>query len=118
MRNFRVPNYPVDKAMIIRAVTKNTEGEFSEVITKTYFVTNEKLYYYQDLLVISLVTNPENLFDPEIGIYVTGNQYQEAWRKAIENNATDSFNARKAGSNFQMKGKEWERESFITIFDK
>ena len=26
MRNFRVPNYPVDKAMIIRAVTKNTEG--------------------------------------------------------------------------------------------
>ena len=118
MRNFRVPNYPVDKAMIIRAVTKNEEGEFSEVITKTYFITNEKLYYYQDLVVISLVTNPENLFDPEIGIYVTGNQYQEAWRKAIENNATDSFNARKAGSNFQMKGKEWERESFISIFDK
>ena len=118
MSYYRVPSYPVDKAMIIRAVAKNSEGEFSEVITKTYFVTNEKLYYYQDLVVISLVTNPENLFDPEIGIYVTGNQYQEALRKAIENNETETFNPRKAGSNFQMKGKEWERESFITIFDK
>ena len=118
MRRYTVPQYPVDKAMIIRAAAKNSKGEFSEVITKTYFVTNEKLYYYQDLVVISLVTNPENLFDPDIGIYVTGNQYQEALRKAIENNETETFNARKAGSNFQNKGKEWERESFITIFDK
>jgi hypothetical protein len=51
--------------MIIRAVTKNSKGEFSDIITKTYFVTNGVLYKYQDLTVISLVTNPENLFDPE-----------------------------------------------------
>ena len=118
MMRYKVPSYPVDKAMIIRAVTKNSKGEFSEIITKTYFVTNGGLYKYQDLTVISIVTNPENLFDPDFGIYVAGNQYQEALRKAIENNETQNFNPRYAGSNFQMKGKDWERESFLTIFDK
>ena len=118
MRRYIVPFYPVDKAMIIRAVTKNSKGEFSEIITKTYFITNEGLNKYQDLTVLSIVTNPDNLFDPEYGIYVAGNQYQEALRKAIENNETKTFNPRYAGSNFQMKGKEWERESFLTIFDK
>ena len=73
---------------------------------------------YQDLTLILLVTNPENLFDPDFGIYVAGNQYQEALRKAIDKNETRTFNPRYAGSNFQIKGKEWERESFITIFDK
>ena len=112
------PFYPVDKAMIIRAVTKNSKGEFSDIITKTYFVTNGPVSKYQDLTVLSIVTNPENLFDPEFGIYVSGNMYQEAWRKAVENNETDKFNPRWAGSNFQQKGKDWERESFLTIFDK
>ena len=30
--NYKVPFYPVDKAMIVRAVTKNSKGEFSEII--------------------------------------------------------------------------------------
>ena len=61
--------------MIIRAVAKNSKGEYSDIITKTYFVTDRFLRKYQDLTVVSLVTNPENLFDPEFGIYVSGNQY-------------------------------------------
>ena len=116
--HYTPPFYPVDKAMIIRAVAKNSKGEYSDIITKTYFVTNQLLGKYEDLTVVSLVTNPENLFDPEFGIYVSGNQYQEAWRRAVENNETEKFNSRWAGSNFQMKGKEWERETFMTIFDK
>ena len=58
---YNVPFYPVDKAMIVRAVTKNSEGVFSEVITKTYFITTEDLYKYKDQTVLSIVTNPENL---------------------------------------------------------
>ena len=116
--HYTPPPYPVDKAMIIRAVAKNSKGEFSDIITKTYFVTNQVLGIYQDLTVVSLVTNPENLFDPEFGIYVSGNMYQEAWRRAVENNETDKFIPRWAGSNFQQKGKDWERETFMTIFDK
>ena len=114
---FSVPFYPVDKAMIIRAVAKNSDGDFSEIITKTYFVTNEGLYKYQDITVVSLVTSPENLFDPDYGIYVSGNMFQRAKNKK-RGKDDEPFNARKAGSNFQQKGKEWERESFITFFDK
>ena len=114
---YSVPFYPVDKAMIIRAVTKNSEGDFSDIITKTYFVTNEGLYKYQDLTVVSLVTSPENLFDPDFGIYVSGNMFQKEKNRKRDKNE-EPFNAREAGSNFQQKGKEWERESFVTIFDK
>ena len=117
--NYNVPNYPVDKAMIVRAVTQNSKGEFSEVISKTYFVTIDDLYKYQDLLVISLVTNPENLFDPDMGIYVTGTQYQEEKKKNAGNeNKNDRRGGFRMPSNYRMRGKEWERESFITIFNK
>ena len=80
--NYKVPSYPVDKAMIVRAVCKNKKGEFSEIITKTYFITTDVLMRYQDLTVISIVTDPKNLFDPDIGIYVTGTMYIEEKKKS------------------------------------
>ena len=61
--------------MIVRAVAKSREGEYSDIVTKIYFVTNEDLYKYQDLTIASFVTNPENLFSPDKGIYVTGTMY-------------------------------------------
>ena len=50
--------------MIVKAVVKSREAEYSDIVTKVYFVTNEDLYKYQDLTIASLVTNPENLFSP------------------------------------------------------
>lgn len=109
--------YLVDKAMIVRAVSKNEKGEFSQVITKTYFVTNEVLYKYEDTTVISLVTDPENLFSPDFGIYVTGTMYQE-WKKSEEYDPKQKLWDKNSKCNFFMKGSEWEREAFLTIFDK
>ena len=114
---YTVPSYPVDKAMIVRAVSKNSKNEFSDIITKTYFVTNDLLIKYQDLTVISIVTNPENLFDPDIGIYVTGTKYQEELEKAKAEGNNNRWRMQQF-SNFNMKGKEWEREAFVTIFEK
>ena len=121
-RNYKVPFYPVDKAMIVRAVAKSKKGDFSEVITKTYFVTNEDLYKYQDLTVISLVTDPKNLFDPDIGIYVTGTKaYEERKKNEEEGQGRGGRGGWGWGNqyaNYANKGKEWEREVFVTIFDK
>ena len=129
-RNYKVPFYPVDKAMIIRAVAKNKKGKFSEVITKTYFVTSEVLYKYQDLTVISIVTDPNNLFDPDIGIYVSGTKvYEERKKNEAEGREGREGRGGRGGrggwgwgsqvpANYQNKGKEWEREAFVTIFDK
>ena len=109
------PFYQVDKAMIIRAATKNSKGEFSEIITKTYFITTENLYKYQDLTVISLVTNPENLFNPDIGIYVIGTEYHEDSKVPKKRKYNPG---KQVKCNYENRGKEWEREAFITIFNK
>ena len=71
---YKRPNYLLDKPMVVRACSKNKEGN-SIVISHTYFVTTGNLAQYQDFTVVSLVTNPENLFDPDKGIYVTGTQF-------------------------------------------
>ena len=111
------PVYPVDKAMIVRAVTKNSKGEFSEVNSRTYFVTTDDLAQYQDLTVISIVTNPENLFDPDTGIYVTGTMYQE-WKKSDEYDPNENLWDKNGKCNYFMRGEQWEREASVTIFDK
>ncbi len=57
----------IDSTMAVRA-TSFAEGKMqSAIITNTYFI-NETV----NLPIISLVTDPANFFDNEIGIYVTG----------------------------------------------
>ena len=114
---YQAPSYNLDKSMVIRAVIKNSNGIFSEIITKTYFITTNDLIKYQDLTVVSLVTNPENLFDPDIGIYVTGTQYIK-WKNSAEYDPNINPYHPDNKCNYFMHGKEWEREASITIFEK
>ncbi len=100
-----------DKATIIRAVAKSADGTCSRVITKTYFVMpEEKLKYYSEIPVISVVTDPDNLFDKDKGIYVAGQQYLD-WLNDYEQGEIRSECA-----NFLSTGKEWEREAEVTCF--
>ena len=115
--NYKQPRYPLDKGMIVRAVTVK-DNQQSKVVDYSYFVTTGDLKDYEDIFIVSLVTNPENLFDPEIGIYVTGNQYiswitspgyvpnPDKWSKTINK------------CNYYSRGKEWEREASVSFFDK
>ena len=70
---YKKPKFNVDKGMIVRAVSKNSNG-YSKIFQHTYFITTNNLSQYEDYTIISLITNPDNLFDPEKGIYVTGNK--------------------------------------------
>ena len=105
------------KPYVVRAVAKNSKGEFSEINSRTYFVTTDELAVYQDFTVVSIVTNPENLYDPDIGIYVTGTMYQE-WKKSDEYDPKQSPWDKNGKCNYFQRGKEWEREAFVTIFEK
>ncbi|MCR4795774.1 MAG: CotH kinase family protein [Ruminococcus sp.] len=97
-----------DKATIVRAASKDSDGTFSKVATKNFFVmSDEKLRYYSDIPVVSLVTDPDNLFGKENGIYVAGQQYLD-WSDGEEN--TENI------ANFLSGGKAWEREADITYF--
>ena len=100
----------MDKATIVRAVSKAEDGTFGRVLSKTYFVMNdEKLEYYSNIPVVSLVTDPDNLFDKDKGIYVTGQQYID-WTESADDSATEVV------ANFLSSGKKWERDVDITYF--
>lgn len=98
---YNAPEKPVDKAMIVRAIAEDTDGNISPIVSNTYFVGYSENDYTRNMRVISLVTDPDNLFDYEKGIYVNGK------------GADSEFGL----SNYRMRGKEWERPANITVFE-
>lgn len=107
---YEAPGYLIDKCTILRAVAVNN-GYVSEEITATYFVgiSPER---YLGCNVISMITDPDNLFDPETGIYVTGNKMDAYF---AEENVHPYWNWWEA--NYTQRGIEWEREALFQIFD-
>lgn len=112
---YRPPPFKVDKATVVRAAAKNKDGVFSRTASHTYFITGGGLSQYKDMTVVSLVTDPDNLFDPDKGIYVTGSQYLK-WRSSSAYDPKKSVWDTDNVCNFFSHGREWEREASITIF--
>ena len=112
---YQKPPFLVEKGMVVRAVTKNDQG-FSKVIEKSYFITTGQLAQYKDYTVVSLITNPDNLFDPDKGIYVTGTQFIN-WKNSGSYNPGKSVWDPDNICNYFMRGSEWEREASIAIFE-
>ena len=71
------PAEGVLKAAVVRAAAVDSQGRMSDVITKTYFIGSTNVDKYKNMKVVSLVTDPDNLFDYEKGIYVLGKVYDQ-----------------------------------------
>ena len=71
------PDEGVLKAAVVRAAAVDSQGRTSEVITKTYFIGSANVSKYKNMKVISLVTDPDNLFDYDKGIYCLGKVYDQ-----------------------------------------
>ena len=56
----------------------------------------------KDFTVVSLVTNPDNLFDPDKGIYVTGTQYLN-WKNS---------------GNFNPGKSVWDPDNICNFFSR
>ena len=112
---FRKPPFLVDKCMVVRVVAKNN-NLYGNVTEKIYFITSGDLFNYEKYTVVSIVTNPDNLFDPEKGIYVTGNQYIQ-WKNSENYDPEKDVYDLDNPCNYFMKGSEWEREANIVIFE-
>ena len=116
LTGYSKPKYLLDKAMIIRAFCINEEG-ISKIITQSYFVTTGQLAQYKNITTISIVTNPENLFDPDKGIYVVGYKYLEEMAKITSQaELWQKFWQINGECNYSQRGQEWERESSVSIF--
>lgn len=106
------PVMNVDKCTIIRAVAVAADGSTSETVTKSYFIGEINNARYNNLPIISLISNPYNLFDYNAGIYVLGKTYDDYM---AENPGTQFDGS--VPANYNRRGKSWERESYIEYFD-
>lgn len=113
---YKVPDYPVDKCTMLRVCYYDRDGSRSEIETACYFVGYSGREGYGQAKVLSIVTDPDNLFDYDSGIYVLG--------KTFENYKKDP-GLEKGSSvwwwwegNFSNSGRDWEREVSLQLFDE
>lgn len=111
---YKVPDFLVDKCTIIKVAYYDQNGERSKVENRTYFVNYEEKSGYDKMNIISLVTDPDNLFSNETGIYVLGDTFEEY----CKNNDLTKRNFYRWKANFLNRGKEWEREANIQVFNE
>ena len=111
---YQVPEEPVDKCTVIRAVALDGEGQLHDIQTHSYFVGFQDKEGYDQLPVVSLVSDPYRLFDRDNGIYVLGIDY--------ENYTKDGFTEEPEASvfwpaNYQRRGMESERVVTAHFYD-
>ena len=104
-------------ANIIRAIAVAPDGTQSKVVTKTYFIGADLRKDYDNAIVVSLVTDPENLLDYDKGILATGKIFDEwsSTAEAIQVMADKEW--WNVVANYSQKGKAWERPISIELFD-
>ena len=112
---YQVPQQPVDKVNVVKAVSVDDKGNYSRVMEAVYFVGFKDKKGYDGINIMTITTDPDNLFSRETGIYVMG--------KTFDDNVVDGvvqYEARNANSikaNYRQKGREWERKATIHCFD-
>lgn len=73
-----LPFDDVDKCVVVRAVAEAEDGTVSEIVSESYFIGHENGTLYQNMPVLSIVMDPDSLFDYYDGIYVLGQDYENA----------------------------------------
>ena len=131
-RSSTEPDGNVYKGTVLRAAAISNDGTSSEIVTRTFFVDPLAESRYS-LPVLSLTTNPDYLFDNQIGIYTEGNAFNRgsSWERPVhiefyEENGELGFSQNigirihgGATRNRQMKslrllaGLEYDKEGFI-----
>ena len=99
-----VPSQDFPSAHIIRAVAIFPDGNRSNIATGTYFIGYDRKALYGDTALMFLGIDPEDLFDYETGIYVTGKYYDE-WVKE----QTEAFESWQGQGNYTQRGDAWEK---------
>jgi len=108
-----VPEYPVDKCNVVRAVAVSPDGKKSKEYTASYFVGYQDRYGYDGLYKVSLITDPDNLFAQDKGIYVLGDVAKNNWF-GDEISGTKY----KAKVNYSREGRGWKKPAYVEIFDE
>ena len=105
-----------DTNAVLRARSFSENGTLykSQVVSNTYVIVGDKQTtdaHDSTLPVCFLVTDPDNLWNVDYGIYVVGSHYQG---KTAATEWTTPSNDRKLGANYNQRGREWERPAHWT----
>lgn len=116
---YTVPDYPVDKATVVRAVVYYDAFRHSAIETASYFVGFSEKAGYAGMNILSIVTEPDNLFDYETGIYVNGITFDEYWADRPDAGMTEWYDDSWLWwpANYRNRGKEWEKKVSCQFFD-
>ncbi len=121
-------NEAVDKCTVIRAVAKDSSGNVMYENAGTYFVgtAEEHIEGIKEsceaagttLAVISISMEYDDLFDHESGIYVKGATFDKSLADFVaENSWFKADETRKLLANYSQRGRNWEREAHIEMFE-
>lgn len=107
------PSTKFEQGTVIRAIAVDSSGRTSDVTTATYFIGEDISEKYDNVSVMSVVIDPDDLYDDETGIYVAGNVFSK-WRKSNPTATLDGSTP----ANFNQRGSEWERDAHIDYFEE
>ncbi len=96
---------------VLKFIGCDENGKTSDVYTNTYFL-GEYVQNRFDTLVISLSTDPDNLYGYENGIFVEGRLREEYVAEHPDEELKYS-----APANYNLRGKESERPVHIEVFE-
>lgn len=113
-----LPTQPVEKTNIIRAIAIDEEGRRSRESSAVYFVGYAGKDGFENVAVISLITDPDSLFGFENGIYVTGAVWEMNRERTEELQQEDEEWMFHVPANYSRRGKGWQREAVLQYFDK
>ncbi|MBR1913616.1 MAG: chitobiase/beta-hexosaminidase C-terminal domain-containing protein, partial [Lachnospiraceae bacterium] len=116
--DYKVPEQNIDKCTVIKAVWYDKTGNKSDVLAGSYFVGKEE-YTRDDLVTISLFTDPASFFDHRSGIYVLGDRAEEYFEE-ISEAEDEEYREELLGdlweANYTGRGREWERQATLQVF--
>lgn len=116
--NFTPSDENVPKAVVVKAACMKLDSKnqpvLSHTTTHTYFINKENILG-TGMHVISLVSDPDNFIDPETGIFVTGNMYDDYLESANGQFEYESYDP-KNPTNYNQRGRDWEREVTMQVF--
>ncbi len=118
----------VDKCTVVRAAIKKADGTFGADSAATYFIGTAEEHIDglkesckaagKDLAVISISIDYDDLFDSTKGIYVKGDVFEKALKEYLSGNRLrDPETARSLDANYKQKGRDWEREIALSMFE-
>lgn len=116
--NYQTPDYLIDKCTVIKAVYYDKNGTSSEIEERVYFVGFDGKEGYDGVNIISITTEPENLFGYESGIYVLGQTYDMFRQETDMENYWAAEFWEHWDANYKNKGIAWERVASIQVFDE